>query len=127
MPQPMIPPLPVLEVYYASTCAPCRLELPALAEAVQDGLPVTIVLLTGEARARRELAAVSPELAARAEPAPQTAGPRAALRAAGDADGILPFSRVRRPDGSTCRTWRGILTLDRIRRLLTADCLGRKP
>ena len=120
----MIPPVVVLEVYYASTCAPCRLELPVLAEAVRDGLPITVMMLTDPVRARRELAAASPELAARAQPAGDAAGPRAALRDAGDPDGILPFSRVRGADGTTCRTWRGLLTLERIRTLLAA-CSGR--
>ncbi len=114
----MVPPVPVLDVYYASTCAPCRLELPVLAEAVRDGLPVTVVMLTDPARARRELAEASPDLAARAEPAAIAADPRASLRAAGDPDGILPFSRVRGADGVPCRTWRGLLTLERIRALL---------
>ncbi|MDA8229781.1 MAG: hypothetical protein M0006_00415 [Magnetospirillum sp.] len=117
----MIPPAPILDVYYASTCVPCRLELPVLAQAVQDGLPVTVVVLTEEARARRELAAVSPGLEAAAVAAPAATDPRATLRAAGDPDGILPFSVARRPDGRACRTWRGSLTLDRIRRLL-ASC-----
>ncbi len=117
----MIADSPGLEVFYASTCAPCRLELPALAAALQDGLPVTIVLLTETVRARQDLAAVAPELAARAVAAADLTAPRATLRDAGDPDGILPFSRVRRGQGGTCRTWRGLLTLERIRRLL-AEC-----
>ncbi len=120
----MFPPVPVLDVYFAPTCAPCRLELPVLAEAVKDGLPITIVLLTDQPRARRELAAVSPALAARAIPVPPAADPRAALREAGDPDGILPFSRVRAAAGTTCPTWRGMLTLQRIRTLL-AGCSTR--
>jgi hypothetical protein len=116
-----------LDVYYASTCAPCRLELPVLAEAARDGLPVTIVLLTEADRARRELARVSPELANRARVPPSgpeagagPADPRAVLRAAGDPDGILPFAQTRDADGRPCRSWRGLLTLERIRGLLAA-------
>ena len=123
MTDPMIPPVPVLEVYFAPTCAPCRLELPVLAEAAKDGLPVTVVLLTDQARARRELAAASPGLAAKAVPAPPGADPRTTLRDAGDPDGILPFSRVRGAEG-TCPSWRGILTLDRIRTLLAGCSRG---
>ncbi len=115
----VIPPVPVLDVYYAPTCLPCRLELPVLAEAVRDGLSVTVMLLTEEAKARRQLAAVSPQLAAQAVAVPGGGAPRAVLRAAGDGDGILPYSVVRSRQGGACRSWRGALTLERIRRLLT--------
>lgn len=115
----MTPPVPVLEVYYASTCAPCRLELPVLAQAARNGTPITVIVLSEESRARRELAAAAPELE-RSASVPASTDPRAVLRAAGDTDGILPFARVPTATGGTCRSWRGTLTLDRIRRLLAA-------
>ena len=106
---------PALEVYYAATCAPCRLELPVLAAALREGAPVRVMLLTEEKRARAELAAISPDLAAQAVAAPAGQDPRIILRQAGDADGILPFART------SCAGWRGTLTLERIRTLL-AGC-----
>lgn len=120
----MVPNVPVLEVYYAPTCTPCRLELPVLAESARRGTPLVVVLLTEEGKARRDLAAVSPTLERRAIAARAGRDPREILRAAGDTDGILPFSHVRRADGSICETWRGSLTLERIKALL-ASCAGR--
>jgi len=59
---PDLPP-PVLEVFYSPTCAPCRLELPAVAEiAGAGGTRVRIVILDQEERTRSELRAVSPQL-----------------------------------------------------------------
>jgi thiol-disulfide isomerase/thioredoxin len=112
---------PVLDVYYASTCAPCRAELGALAEVVREGHDTLIIhFLTDATIARDELAAASPSLLERAVALPAGTDQRAVLRDAGDADGILPFSRVRMGDGRACAKWRGILTVTRIKALLRA-------
>jgi hypothetical protein len=111
--------LPVLYVYYAPYCAPCRLELPQVAEAARQGLAVTVVILEQEEKARRELAEVSPGLAQWAVTA-KGGDPRRTLRDAGDGDGILPYAVARRRDGSSCGSWRGGLTVERIRSLLAA-------
>ncbi|MGB8365439.1 MAG: hypothetical protein ACLQUZ_01540 [Rhizomicrobium sp.] len=114
---------PVLEVYYAPGCAPCRLELPAVAEfARRDGSRVRIVIISDEARARVDLDKVSPALAATAV-AQTRSTPQAALRAAGDSDGILPYARSLAANGTTCARWRGGLTLARARALVSA-CAG---
>lgn len=114
------PPPPVLEVYYTPACAPCRLELPAVAEFVQrDGARVRIVIIDKEANARSEIRRLSPGLAAGAVVETQ-AGPQSTLRAAGDGDGILPYARSLTADGKVCATWRGILTLSRARALMAA-------
>lgn len=113
--------LPVLQVYYAPYCAPCRLELPQVAEAARQGLAVRMVILEQEDKARRELAEVSPALADWAVMAPGN-NPRQALRDAGDEEGILPYAVARQPDGKACGSWRGGLTLERIKSLLAA-CL----
>ena len=113
-------PPPVLEVYYSPTCAPCRLELPAIAEFVRDGeTHVRIVILDQAKRASEELREVSPILAATAIVA-KDANPRTALRAAGDAEEMLPYARVIAPGGQVCAQWRGSLTLSRARNLVAA-------
>ena len=118
---PAVPP-PILEVYYSPSCAPCRLELPAVAEfAREDGSHVRIVIVDQQARAREELQAASPQLAATAIAAKKE-NPRALLLAAGDSDGILPYARVIAPDGNICAKWRGPLTLERAK-MLIASCI----
>jgi len=114
-------PLPpaVLEVFYAPSCTPCRLELPVLAAFTQEGGQVRVVILDEEARARDELRAVSPRLEASAK-ALTGASPGDAMRAAGNANGILPFSRAVTPGGEICAKWTGRLTLDRARELVAA-------
>ena len=119
---PDLPP-PVLEVFYSPTCAPCRLELPVLAEvAGQEGSRVRIVILDQEARARSELRAVSPHLDANAA-SPAGNAPRNLLRAAGNDRGILPYARSVNAEGRVCSTWSGMLTVKRARSLLAA-CAG---
>ncbi len=113
----MVPTPPHLDVYYASTCAPCRLELPVLAAA--RGADIRILIVSEEARAREDMAAVSASLAQTARLAAGRS-PRDRLRRAGDDDGILPFTRVARADGSACGAWRGLLTRARILSLLAA-------
>jgi len=105
---------PVLEVYYASTCEPCRKELPALTQ-VADGTKLVIYVLGNAEKAKRELQALADKAVFIGD-----ADQRAALRTAGDADGILPFARSVRANGTLCGSWRGILTLDRIRTLLNS-------
>jgi thiol-disulfide isomerase/thioredoxin len=116
---PDLPP-PVLEVFYSPTCAPCRLELPVLADvAGKFDARVRIVILDQEERARAELRAVSPGLEAIATPV-STASPGDALRAAGDTNGILPYARSLTVDGEVCAKWSGGLTIARVKSLLAA-------
>jgi hypothetical protein len=116
---PDLPP-PVLEVFYSPTCTPCRLELPAVAEIVGQGdVKVRIVILDQEERARTELSTVSPLLEAIAVP-PTSAPPGDVLRAAGDANGILPYARNLTAKGEVCAKWSGGLTVSRVRTLLAA-------
>jgi hypothetical protein len=115
-----IPPA-VLEVYYAPSCAPCRLELPVLAEFERSrGAKQRIVIVSEEKIARETLRAESPRLEQTAV-SPPRADPRATLREAGDLDGILPYARAIAPSGRTCARWRGRLTLARARALV-ASC-----
>ena len=116
---PDLPP-PVLEVFYSPSCAPCRLELPVLAKAVEGGgTVVRIVILDQEQRAREDLRAVSPKLEAAAV-APTEADPRDTLRSAGNANGILPYALSRTDRGEVCDRWSGGLTMTRLRILLEA-------
>lgn len=104
---------PILEVYYAATCAPCRQEIPLLTEVSASTRLVIYVL---------DKAASLDKLPARIViTAP--ADPRRVLRQAGDQDGILPFARSVRADGTLCGTWRGKLTLNRIDSLINL-CRG---
>ncbi len=114
------PPPAMLEVYYAPSCAPCRLELPALAEfARTDPTRLHIVIVNEESLARETLIAASPRLGAAAASSP-VSNARALLRAAGDADGMLPYARALTPSGRICARWFGILTHDRLRTLLNS-------
>jgi len=120
MDTPASPPHAMVEIYYDSKCAPCRLELPALAKAAEDkSLSFTIIILSEEAQAREELRAAAPALLPLAGPAAQKDG-RAVLRAAGNTEGILPYARALSADGSACGAWRGVLNAERIRALLAA-------
>lgn len=116
----LLAPPPILEVYYAPSCAPCRLELPAVAEfASQDGARVRIVIVSEEPRARADLTNVSPRLTEDAI-AGREPTPRAILRAAGDHDGILPYARSIASDGRVCAQWRGRLTFATAQKLVAA-------
>jgi len=121
-----IPP-PTLEVFYASTCAACRLDLPVLAQlARQDGTRLRIVILADEARARIEIRAALPTLDQQSVVA-SIKSPRETLRLAGDEDEILPFARTVRTN-KTCASWRGRLSIARARALFAAcKKLGAPP
>lgn len=114
----MITPPPHLDVYYASTCAPCRLELPAILGAINDGKDVRLLIVSEPARATADLKATSSRLLKVMSPA-QGSNPRDRLRRVGDADGILPFTRSVSAKGNVCAIWRGTLTRWRIRDLLS--------
>jgi len=114
----MFPTPPHLDVYYASTCAPCRAELPAIRDAVRDGKDIRILIVSDPQRAAADLTAVEPKLAQLARMADGD-DPRERLRRAGDMDGILPFSRAVGAKGRSCATWRGALTHLRILGLLS--------
>jgi thiol-disulfide isomerase/thioredoxin len=107
-------------VFYAPSCAPCRLELPVLASfaKTRDG-HLRIVIVSEAVRALADLIEASPALAAVAVTA-SSHDARAALRQAGDADAILPFTRSLSSNGAVCASWRGALTVMRINHLLTA-------
>jgi hypothetical protein len=116
---PDLPP-PILEVFYSPSCAPCRLELPAIAEiAGAAGTRVRIVILDQEERSRSELRAVTPQLDAIAT-SPSAAPPGEALRSAGNERGILPYARSITSDGEPCAKWSGGLTVARAKSLLAA-------
>src|SRR5690242_19216271 len=107
---------PTLEVYYSPTCAPCRLELPSIADFVRerDG-KVRVVILDHVAAAREELTVLQGiELRSH-----DGEDPRAVLRQAGDSDSILPYARTV-VNGKTCASWRGFLTRKTAQRLLAA-------
>jgi len=110
---------PVLEVYYASTCEPCHKELPALAQ-MDDGTRLVIYVLGNAGKGKRDLYEASPALVDKAIYVSAGTDQRATLRQAGNADGILPFARSVKADGTLCGSWRGILTQDRIRILLNS-------
>ena len=114
----MIPSPPHLEVYYAPTCAPCRLELPAILEALTAGKAIRILIVDDVVQSRAQLAAASPRLSRTAQMA-EGRDPRDRLRRAGDGDAILPFTRVISAKNHVCATWRGELTRWRIETLLT--------
>ena len=103
---------PYLEVYYAAACAPCRQELPILVEAADQGVRLVVYVL--------DTPDGLPPAAADHMVLTSPAKPRDVLRQAGDAQGILPFARTLRPDGTMCGTWQGRLTLPRIRTLLNS-------
>ena len=109
---------PHLDVYYAPTCAPCRLELPAILGAIEDGKDIRVLIVSDPVRSIADLAAVSSKLVKVAYPA-QGANPRDRLRRVGDADGILPFTRSVGGKGRVCGIWRGALTRWRILDLLS--------
>lgn len=113
----MIATPPHLEVYYASTCAPCRVELPVISEAITAGNDIRILVVSDPDRARTDLATVNPALLFKMRLA-EGKNPRDRLRLAGDTDGILPFTRSVGAQGNICATWRGLLTRFRIRALL---------
>jgi thiol-disulfide isomerase/thioredoxin len=123
---PAMPPLPpalppaTLEVFYSPSCAPCRLELPVVAEfAGQEGARIRIVILDEEARALEELRAVSPRLEAAAE-SKLSQSPNEILGAAGNSNRILPYARSVTANGEVCAKWAGRLTLERARSLVMA-------
>jgi hypothetical protein len=116
---PDLPP-PVIEIFYSSTCTPCRLELPTLAKVVgETGMHLRIVILEQGERARAELRAVSPQIEAAAV-GPTAVPPGDVLRAAGNDRGILPFARSMTAQGDVCSTWSGGLTVSRVKSLLAA-------
>jgi hypothetical protein len=115
---PVLPP-PVFEMYYASTCAPCRLDLPVAAQLIRrNDVTLQIVIVNDALKALADLRAISPALV-KAAHVPAEPDPRAMLRSAGDPDGILPYARTR-DGGKTCATWRGRLSLDKALRMIAA-------
>ncbi|HEY4115089.1 MAG TPA: thioredoxin family protein [Rhizomicrobium sp.] len=117
---PIALPPPVLEVFYSPTCAPCRLELPVLAQIVEKrNMRLRIILVDQEKRARGDIQKVSLRLEKLAAPS-SVHRPRQALLSAGDGDGILPFARSVSPSGKACATWRGGMTVPRAEAMLAA-------
>jgi thiol-disulfide isomerase/thioredoxin len=116
---PDLPP-PVLEVFYSPSCAPCRLELPVVAQiAGRPDVQIRIVILDQEERAREELRGVSPALESAAV-IPSHRSPNELLREAGDEKGVLPYARSVAADGEVCAGWSGGLTMSRAQGLLAA-------
>jgi thiol-disulfide isomerase/thioredoxin len=121
----MLAPIPpaILEVYYAPSCAPCRLELPVLAELVRDDhARVRTVIVSEEAKARRELSEFALGATAVVASRPHST-PRATLLAARDTEAILPYARALTPAGKVCARWRGRLAVLRARALLAAGSM----
>jgi len=87
--------------------------------AKQNGALVRVIVLDQEERARMELRAVSADLEAAAESRVEKS-PNAVLRAAGNANGILPYARSVTESGDVCAKWAGGLTLTRIRSMVAA-------
>lgn len=115
------PSVPVLEVYYSPACAPCKLELPLLAD-LREGssFKLVVVILNQEDQAFADLDRVS--LALRADAiVSQEPDERKALRAAGNENGILPYARVTQGKDTLCQSWRGRLSRVRIERMI-ASC-----
>ena len=101
--------LPVLEVYYADSCVPCRQELPVLAQvSATTRLVIYVLDKPDHLQSLKDWAVMT---------APAT--PRTILRQAGDGDGILPYARTVKADGTPCQSWRGVLTLDRIAKMIS--------
>lgn len=118
---PLPPDPPVLEVFYSPSCAPCRLELPVVAQiAARQEARIRIVILDQAVRSRNELRAVSPALEAAAIDPAAGKSPNEVLRAAGEDRGILPYARSLAADGAVCAKWSGGLTLTRAQSLLDA-------
>lgn len=109
---------PHLDVYYASTCAPCRLELPVVLHALADGTDIRLLIVSDPLRAKADFTTAGAALVRVARLA-EGESPRDRLRRAGDADGILPFARSVGAKGRICAAWRGALTRLRIQALLS--------
>ena len=107
---------PILEVYYAAYCEPCRRELPVLAK-LEAETNFVIVVLGDRDKGCAQVLAASPAFVDKVQVSP-TGNDREILRKAGDKDGILPYARTIRQDGSLCASWRGILTEVRIHDML---------
>jgi len=109
---------PLLQVFYSSNCAPCRLELPVLADvAAGRTVDLSIVVFGDREKAFAELRGASTRLAGLATAIPENEE-RQTLRAAGNADGILPYARILSASGLACDSWRGGLTPRVIARML---------
>jgi hypothetical protein len=94
--------------------------LPVLAQIVEKrNMRLRIVLLDQEKRARGDIQKVSLRLEKLAVPS-SVHPPRQALLSAGDSDGILPFARSVSPSGKTCATWRGGMTMLRVKAMIAA-------
>jgi hypothetical protein len=105
-----------LEIYYAAFCEPCRQELPILAK-LEHGTNFVIVVLGDRDKGRSQVLATSPAFADKIR-IPPAGDDREMLRKAGDRDGILPYARTIRQNGSLCASWRGILTEVRIQTMI---------
>ena len=111
---------PTLEVYFSPSCSPCLRELPILAEFLaMPEARLRIVMVDQTQTGRAKVRSIAPSLLPQILIAP-SAAPRELLQAAGDAELLLPYARVRGADGRTCSRWRGELSLGRILTLIAA-------
>jgi thiol-disulfide isomerase/thioredoxin len=98
---------PALILFWRSDCAPCRKELamlPALVAAHPD-LPIAVIALRDEKIPAGLPPTVQFSLAANAD---------AMLASFGNVRHTLPFSAMRRADGTICATHTGLLGRDRV-------------
>jgi hypothetical protein len=88
-----------------------------LLQALREGSDVRVLIVSDAPRAMQDLSSAGQPLARIASIAPGSS-PNNRLRMAGDADGILPYSKAVDGHGRVCARWRGMLSLSRIRELL---------
>lgn len=107
----------ILQVFYSAGCRQCDPELPLLAKVMEDNAVDLVITVLGDRdKGYAELRKASPRLVEIATAA-SSHEERDLLRAAGNANGKLPYARTLLSTGVACQTWQGGLTpgvLDRM-------------
>jgi hypothetical protein len=108
----------ILQVFYAENCGSCGAELPLLAKMVEHNTVELVIMVMGNRdKGYAALKKVSPRLVEIASVAP-AGEEHEMLRAAGSADGKLPYARTLLSTGLVCQTWSGGLTSGVLDRML---------
>jgi len=108
----------ILQVFYAENCEPCGAELPLLAKMIEHATVELVIMVMGDRdKGYAALKKVSPRLVEIASAAPVDEA-HEMLRAAGSADGKLPYARTLLSTGLVCQTWSGGLTSGVLDRML---------